>query len=218
MSDKSEVFVEEIERTAPETIVILGAPGSGKDTQANYLVQALGYEVISTGDLMRILAGHNEKVAAMMKKGELIPDSVVEDELISAFVLLPEGQPVIVDGYPRNVEQAQKLTTILEQNKRKLDKVIYIKVDEDQLIKRISKRRVCTVCGAVQIGGEKCNACGGPVQVREDDKPESVKKRLGVFHELTEPMISFFKKEGVLVEVNGNPAPEEVREEIRNLI
>jgi adenylate kinase len=154
----------------------------------------------------------------MMKKGELIPDSVVEDELISAFVLLPEGQPVIVDGYPRNLEQAQKLATILEQNKRKLDKVIYIKVNEEELVKRISKRRVCAACGSVQIGGDKCNGCGGPVQIREDDKPQAVKKRLGVFHKLTEPMINFFKKEGVLVEVDGNPTPEEVREEIRRLI
>lgn len=218
MADKSEVFIEEIERKSPETIVILGAPGSGKDTQANYLVEALGYEIISTGDLMRILAGHDEKVAAMMKKGELIPDSVVEDELISAFVLLPDGQPVIVDGYPRSVEQAKKLETILAQNQRQLDKVIYISVTDENLVKRIAKRRVCKDCGNIQIGGEKCEVCGGELTVREDDKPESVQKRLNIFHEKTEPMISYYKKLGILAEVDGNPPPETVRESVRKIL
>jgi adenylate kinase len=218
MADKTEVFIEEIERKSPETIIIIGAPGSGKDTQANYLVKALGYQVISTGDLMRIKAGHDEKVAAMMKSGELIPDSIVEDELISAFVLMPDGQPVILDGYPRNIEQSKKLAEILKQNDRQLDKVIFIKVDDGKLVERISKRRLCASCGNIQVGGEKCKECGGELTTRPDDKPESVKKRLELFHKITEPMINYFKDLGVLVEINGNPAPEEVREEIRRLI
>lgn len=218
MSDKAEVFIEAIERKSPETIVILGAPGSGKDTQANYLVSALGYQIISTGDLMRILAGHDEKVSAMLKSGELIPDSIVEDELISAFVLMPDGQPVIVDGYPRNLDQAKKLTEILKENERQLDKVIFINVEDKNLVERISKRRLCKKCGNIQAGGEKCKQCGGELITREDDKPESVKNRLAGFHEKTEPMINFFREQGILAEVDGNPAPEVVREEIRKLL
>lgn len=215
MSKEIEIEEKMPQRTAPETIVILGAPGSGKDTQAGFLSEALGYQIISTGDLMRILAGHNDEVRGMMEKGVLIPDSVVEDELLSAFVLLPDGQPVILDGYPRNVAQAQKIDKILAENNRKLDKVLYLSVPDDDLIKRIAKRRICEACGTTQIGGEKCNGCGGPLTLRDDDKPESVKKRLAVFHQATEPMIEFFKKQNILIEIDGKPAPEAVKDEIR---
>ena len=203
---------------APETIVMLGAPGSGKDTQANYLVEALGYQIISTGDLMRILAGHNDEVHNMIEKGELISDSVVEDELLSAFVLLPEGQPVILDGYPRNIDQAHKLNNILGENGRKLDRVIYLSVPDDALITRIEKRRVCKDCGFSQIGGTKCNSCGGKIDIRKDDKPESVKNRLKIFHDSTEPMIEYFREEGRLVEIDGRPVPEVVRDSIKKAL
>lgn len=206
------------DRTAPETIIVLGAPGSGKDTQANFLVEALGYQIISTGDLMRILAGHNDEIHDMIEKGELISDSIVEDELLSAFILLPEGQPVILDGYPRNIEQAQRIDRILSENNRKLDKVIYLKVPDTDLIDRIAKRRICEACGQIQIGGEKCNVCGGAVKLREDDKPESVKKRLEIFHQATEPMIEYFREQGKLVEIDGRPVPEAVRDLVKQAL
>jgi adenylate kinase len=216
MSTK-EITIEE--RTAPETIIILGAPGSGKDTQAHFLVDALGYQVVSTGELMRILAGHDEGVHEMLQKGELIPDTVVEDELISAFVLLPDGQPVILDGYPRNLDQARKLDEILAQNSRKIDKVIFIELTEAEAIKRIGIRRVCATCGQFTSNKEKvCPECGGKLVEREDDKPESVKRRFKIFHEKTEPIIDFYKERGVLVTVNGMPSPEEVREEVRKAL
>lgn len=205
---------------SPETIVILGAPGSGKDTQASFLAEALGYKIISTGDLCRILAGHNDEVKKAMDKGELIADSTIEDELISAFALLPEEQPVILDGYPRNVEQAKKLKTILEQNGRKLDRVINIKITEDEAVKRIGIRRICSRCGGITVQNkeELCQECGGALTIREDDKPEAVKRRFRVFHERTEPMIEFYKEQGILAEVDGVPSPEEVREEIKKAL
>lgn len=217
MSDK---FVEEFEgREAPETIVILGSPGSGKDTQAEFLVDALGYQVISTGNLARILAGHNEEVKKIMESGGLVSDSIIEDELISAFVLLPEGHPVILDGYPRTIDQAKKLEEILAQNSRTLDKVIYIKVSEDEAVKRLGKRRVCEACGAITIdAAEKCHECGGKLVLREDDKPTTIKHRFKVFEEATAPMIKYYKDKGILLEVDGNPKPEVVREEIRKLL
>lgn len=217
--DKStEIIEQEIERKSPETIVILGAPGSGKDTQANFLVEALGYQTISTGELVRILAGHDDNVREMMEKGDLVPDSIVEDELISSFILLPEGQPVILDGYPRNVQQAKRLEEILEENNRKLDRVIFINVSDKDLTERVGKRRICKRCSNIQVGGEKCEGCGAELTIRSDDKPEAVKERLKVFHEATEPVINYFKENGVLVEVDGTPAPDKVKEEIRKLL
>lgn len=219
MKDKAtEIIEKEIERKSPETIVILGAPGSGKDTQAAYLTEALGYQVISTGELMRLLAGHDEEIRKMMENGELIPDAIVEDELLSTFVLLPEGQPVILDGYPRNLEQAKRLHKMLVENSRILDRVIYINVSDAEVVKRIGKRRICERCNLIQIGGETCNKCGAKTQIRRDDKPESVKKRLEVFHNVTEPVISFYKEQGVYAEVDGNPSPDSVREAIRRIL
>lgn len=217
MADK---FVEEIPgRKAPETIVILGSPGSGKDTQAEFLVDALGYQVISTGNLTRILAGHDENIKNIMEKGGLVPDSIIEDELISAFILLPEGQPVILDGYPRNLEQGNKLKSILDQNNRTLDKVIYIKVSEAEAVKRLGKRRLCETCGAITAGeSAKCPECGGELVLRDDDKPATIKHRFKVFSETTAPMIEYYQKQGILLEVDGNPAPEVVRESIRKLL
>jgi adenylate kinase len=216
---KAESSIEEIERTAPETIVMLGAPGSGKDTQANYISDALGYQIVSTGDLMRILAGHDENVREMMSKGELIPDTIVEDELISAFILLPDAQPVILDGYPRNIEQAKKLNDILEKNNRRLDRVILIDVTEEEAVKRISKRKMCSKCGDISADkGDTCKDCGGRLSQREDDKPTSVKKRFEVYKKATEPMIAYYKDEGILVTVDGSPVPETVRESIKKAL
>lgn len=218
MTDK--FIIEETEgRKEPETIVILGSPGSGKDTQAEFLVDALGYQMISTGNLARILAGHDEDIKKIMEEGGLVSDTIIEDELISAFVLLPEGQPVILDGYPRNMEQAKRLEEILVQNNRSLDKVIYIKVSESEAVKRLGKRRVCEVCGAITAGQDtKCSECGGELVLREDDKPATIKHRFGVFEETTAPMIKYYKDQGILLEVDGNPAPEMVRESIRKLL
>lgn len=202
---------------SPETIVIIGAPGSGKDTQSEYLVDALGYQIISTGELARILSGHNEEVREMLARGELLPDGVIEDELISAFILLPDEQPVILDGYPRTLEQARKLDTILSQNNRKLNRAIFINVTEDEAVKRIGKRRVCASCGRFTTAdeGETCVECGGRLSTREDDKETAVKERFKLFHGKTEPIIDYFKEMGILTEVDGNPAPEVVKEEIK---
>lgn len=214
----TKIIEKEIVKEMPETIVILGAPGSGKDTQASFLVEALGYQIISTGELLRILADHDDSVKAMMEKGELIPDDVVEDELISAFILLPERQPVILDGYPRNLSQAQKLDKILEENNRKLDRVVYINIDDNEAIKRIGRRRICSRCGKIQIENELCEKCGAKTELRLDDQPEAVKKRLEIFHEAMQPVIEFYRERGILREVDGNPPPDQVRELIRSVL
>lgn len=214
---ENEITIEE--RTAPETIVILGAPGSGKDTQSEFLSSALGYQIISTGELMRILAGHNDEIREKLEKGELIPDSIVEDELISVFVLLPDGQPVILDGYPRSLEQAQKLQEILEENSRRLDRVIYIELSEAEAVKRIGKRRVCSKCGKFTDDKSKmCSQCGGNLKIRDDDKSKSVKHRIKIFKENNDPIVKYYEEMGILAKVDGTPSPDKVKEKIRKIL
>lgn len=202
-----------------ETIVFLGPPGSGKDTQIRFLVDKLGYKEISSGDLVRLRAQHDKELRQILAEGKLAPNEIVDDEMISVFALLPEDQPVIINGYPRTLDQARKLIKILDDNGRKIDRVIYIKVDDKEIEKRISKRRVCTVCGHfTDDSHKKCPECGGDLKIREDDKPEAVKKRIEIFHRETEPVIDFFKKEFKFFEVDGNPSIEEVKENIRRIL
>lgn len=210
----------EIEIRPSETIIILGAPGSGKDTQSEFLKESLGYQIISTGDLCRMLAGHNEQVKKSMERGELVPDSIVEDELISTFALLPDEQPVILDGYPRNIEQAKKLGKILEEYNRKLDRVLYITLPVEEAVKRLGKRRICSACGKITVKGNKdiCEYCGGSLIQRKDDNEVSVKKRMKIFEENIKPLIEYFREIGILREVDGTPSPEVVREEIKAVL
>lgn len=201
-----------------ETIVIIGAPGSGKDTQAEFLVDSLGFQIVSSGELIRIRATHDDELHDLLEKGELVPDGVVDDEIISVFALLAEEQPIILDGYPRTIEQAGKLDKILAENARKVDKVLYLKVPDEDLIKRISKRRVCAKCGKFTSDEhDTCPECGGALKVRDDDTPQAVKHRLEIFHRTTEPVIAYYKERNLLHEIDGQPAIEKVRDSIREL-
>lgn len=212
--------MKEIEvKSGAETLIIIGAPGSGKDTQAEFLVEALGYQEISSGQLVRLRAQHDDDLKKVLESGGLVDDNIVDDEIISVFALLPDEQPVILNGYPRTKEQAIRLDRILVENNRKTDRVIYIKVSDTNLIERIGKRRVCANCGHFTDDSKpKCTECGGNLVVRTDDKPESVKNRLELFHKETEPVINFYKEAGVLAEVDGNPSVEQVRENIRKFL
>lgn len=203
---------------AAETIIILGAPGSGKDTQAEFLVSALGFQIVSSGELIRLRAIHDEELHDILEKGELVPDNIVDDEIISVFALLPEDQPIILDGYPRTIEQAEKLNAILAENNRKVDKVIYLSVPDEELIKRIQKRRVCVKCGKFTTDEYKsCPSCGGALSLRSDDTPKAIKNRLEIFHRTTEPVINYYRERNLLHEVDGRPTVEKVRDSIRGL-
>lgn len=212
--------MKEIEvKSGAETLIIIGAPGSGKDTQAEFLVEALGYQEISSGQLVRQRAQHDDELKKTLDSGGLVEDGIVDDEIISVFALLPEEQPVILNGYPRTKEQAERLEVILTENNRKVDRVIYIKVNDQSLIKRIGKRRVCSSCGHFTDDAYlKCQECGGELLMRDDDKPESVKRRLELFHKETEPVVNYYKELGVLSEVDGNPTIEVVRESVKKVL
>jgi adenylate kinase len=208
-------------------IVFLGPPGSGKGTYASILTKKLGIPHISTGDLVRdeIKAGTKlgKEAAEYVNRGELIPDEKIL-EILKNRILKPDCvKGFILDGYPRTVNQAEDLNKIA-----KVDIVVNLNVPDEVIIERLAYRLICRNCGAIY--NEKtlkpkkpgvCDICGGPLYKREDDKPEVIKERLNVYREKTQPLIDFYKKKGLLVEVKTekfNAPPEEVANEILNLI
>lgn len=211
-------------------LILLGLPGSGKGTQAEYICENYAVTHISTGDIFRAALKNETKLGMeakdYMDTGRLVPDELTnrivkerleEDDLQEGFLL---------DGYPRTLVQSRALKENLDKLGRKLDAVIYLNVDEDTLIKRLSGRYICSNCGAsyhklfnpTKVEGV-CDQCGATnFYQRDDDKPETVKKRIEVNREQTQELIKFYKAEGILLEVDGNQSPEEVFADIKSLL
>ena len=207
-----------------KNIVILGAPGSGKGTQAKKLQKEFGWIHISTGDILRAEIEEKSdlglKVKEFVNQGKLVPDEIIvaliekrlgKNDIKSGFLL---------DGFPRNVVQAEKLNRILYNLKLHLDSVILIEVDKDEIIKRVSKRFVCDNCGPVIINkdAKKCPKCGENVYRREDDKPETVKHRLEVFEETTRSLINYYKGLNLLKSISGTGAIDDVYNRIKTAL
>ena len=199
-------------------IVLLGAPGAGKGTQAAKLVEEFSTPHISTGDMLRaaIAAGTEMglKAKEYMDQGQLVPDEVVigivKDRLADADC----QKGYILDGFPRTVEQAAALGTFA-----KIDVAINLDVPDDVLVKRLSGRRVCPLCGAPyhvdRLNGETvCRADGTPLIQRDDDKAETVQNRLAVYHQKTAPLIDYYREAGLLKNIGGGLSLEEISEEI----
>jgi len=195
------------------SVILLGAPGAGKGTQAELLKSRLGFAHISTGDLIRAEIAAGSPLAAEMKAiqatGKLVPDSIVETLLTNALKALA-GKPVIFDGYPRNRAQAETLDRILLARQGKT-LCVNLKVDETQLFERITSRLNCKVCKKVYNSKSKppktagrCDDCGGELFQREDDKPETLKIRLDTYRAETLPMIEYYAAQGRLVTVDGD--------------
>ena len=202
-------------------IIFLGAPGAGKGTQAATVAQELGVVHIASGDLFRqALKQGTElglKAKSYMEKGVLVPDEITI-RLVLERMLAPECEGgVILDGFPRNLEQAEALDKVLAQQAKAIDKVVYIKVGEDELLKRLSGRWVCRNCQAVyhtinfppKVWG-KCDRCGGELYQRPDDTVDTVKKRLEVYFAQTAPLIDYYAQAGKLLEVDGEGGVAEV--------
>ncbi|GAB3417860.1 adenylate kinase [Haloparvum alkalitolerans] len=201
-------------------ILLLGAPGAGKGTQSKKLAEEYDLEHVTTGDALRANKDMETEYGtprSFMEAGELVPDPVV-NEIVEAA--LAEADGFVLDGYPRNLDQAEYLSEITD-----LDAVIYLDVDEDVLVDRLTGRRVCDECGAnyhvdFQPPEEPgvCDECGGDLIQREDDQEDTARERLEVYRENTEPVIEHFRDEGVLVEVDGEGTPNEVFDEITDVV
>ena len=199
-------------------IIFLGPPGAGKGTQAQIVCQRLGIPQVSTGDMLRaaIAAGTEMGRTAKeyMDQGQLVPDEVVIG-IVKDRLADPDCQKgYILDGFPRTVEQAKALSTFA-----KIDVAINLDVPDDVLVKRLSGRRVCPLCGAPyhvdRLNGETvCRADGTPLIQRDDDKAETVLNRLAVYHQKTAPLIDHYREAGLLKNIGGGLSLEEISEEI----
>ncbi|MCA9497781.1 MAG: adenylate kinase [Nitrospira sp.] len=210
-------------------VIFLGPPGVGKGTQADFIGKNFSIQKLSTGDLLResvdrgTTLGNEAKL--FMERGELVPDKVVigliEEKLGSSEC----RNGFLLDGFPRTVTQANKLSLFLEENGEAIDRVVYFSLPQCEVIERISGRRSCPKCKAVyhlkSIPPKKegvCNVCEMPLIQRNDDKPETIQSRLVVYQRETEPLIQYYKERGILSELDGSGGVSEVRERLVALL
>ena len=210
-------------------IIMLGAPGAGKGTHAGKISEKYGIPHISTGDIFRenIKNGTElgKKAQEYMDKGLLVPDELVCDLVVDRIHKDDCEKGYILDGFPRTIPQANALDEALAKDGEKIEFAIDIEVPDENIINRMSGRRACVGCGAtyhIKYNPTKvegiCDVCGEKLILRDDDKPETVKNRLSVYHEQTQPLIDFYAKKNVLAEVDGTKDMEEVFEDIVKIL
>ena len=202
-------------------ILFLGPQGSGKGTQAHKLAQELGYTYIEAGKLLREEAKINPELNEIVNnKGTMAPNHITLGLIKKAIEKQsPNAQNLIFDGYPRSTEQLNDLSNYLKEKGVSIDKVFFLSISEEETVKRLSSRRTCESCGKVfnlitnPPKGENCS-CGGKLQQRIDDKPDAIKPRLKIYWENTAPLVDEFKKQGILVEIDGEQPIDEIFEKI----
>lgn len=207
-------------------LVFLGPPGAGKGTQAKLLSQRMGFLHIATGDLLREAVKNQtplgKRAKEYMDRGELVPDELIV-QLIEET--MPKDGNVILDGFPRTVNQALALEEMLKGKGEKISKVLFFDVPDEVIIDRLSGRRVCSKCGAVyhvkynppKVEG-MCDLCGGSLVQRDDDREEVVKKRLEVYRKQTQPLIEFYQDRSIIYRLDAGKGVEELFEEVKGLV
>jgi len=203
-------------------LVLLGPPGAGKGTQAAAVRDMFNVPHVSTGEMLRsaIAAGTvlGEKAKAIVDAGNLVPDDVMA-EIVKERLSAPDAAAgFLLDGYPRTLEQATTLESILQALGQKLDHVVYLALDDAEIVRRLSGRRTCTVCGAPchataappRVAGI-CDSCGGALVQREDDREAIVERRLRIYHERTAPLVGFYRQQGLLREIDARGTVHEVQ-------
>lgn len=202
-------------------VIMLGAPGAGKGTQAKQIADKYSIPHISTGDIFRANIKNGtelgKKAKTFMDQGLLVPDELVVELVADRIQQDDCKNGFVLDGFPRTIPQAEALDAALEKINEKMDYAIDVDVPDKNIITRMSGRRACLNCGATyhivsiptKVEGV-CDRCGNPVVLRDDDKPETVKKRLEVYHEQTQPLIDYYKKKDILKTVNGVQPMEDV--------
>lgn len=210
-------------------IIMLGAPGAGKGTQAKQIADKYGIPHISTGDIFRanIKEGTElgKKAKTFMDQGLLVPDELVCELVVDRIQHDDCEKGFVLDGFPRTIPQAEALTDALQKIGSHMDYALNIDVQDENIIERMSGRRACLNCGATyhivniptKVEGV-CDRCGSPVVLRDDDKPETVKKRLEVYHTQTKPLIDYYEKQGILKTVDGTQSMDTVFQTIMDIL
>ena len=201
-------------------IVLLGGPGAGKGTQAQRLVAEYGVAHISTGDLLRAAIKNGTELGkqakSYMDKGQLVPDELVVNLVKERLADDDAQKGFILDGFPRNTAQAVFLDSELKDMGLALDAAVLVDVDPDVIVKRLSSRRTCKNCGyTAPAGVDVCPRCGGEMYQRDDDKPETIQRRLDVYQTQTAPLIEYYKGHGLLKTVNGEQAVDDVYKDMK---
>lgn len=210
-------------------IIMLGAPGAGKGTQAKRIAEKYAIPHISTGDIFRANIKNGtelgNKAKVFMDQGLLVPDELVVDLVVDRVKNEDCKNGYVLDGFPRTIPQATALDAALEAIGEKMDYAVNVEVPDENIIQRMSGRRACLSCGATyhleyiptKVEGI-CDVCGAELVLREDDKPETVKKRLDVYHEQTQPLIEYYTEKGILVEVDGTKIMDDVFSDIMKVL
>ena len=210
-------------------IIMLGAPGAGKGTQAKKIAAKYGIPHISTGDIFRANIKNGtelgKKAKTYMDQGLLVPDELVVDLVVDRVSQDDCTKGYVLDGFPRTIPQAEALDKALEAKGQKMDYAIDVDVPDENIVKRMGGRRACVKCGAtyhVVFAAPKtegvCDTCGEDLVLRDDDKPETVQKRLEIYHDQTHPLIEYYEKKGVLHTVDGTQTMEDVFKNITDIL
>ena len=210
-------------------IIMLGAPGAGKGTQAKKIASKYSIPHISTGDIFRANIKNGtelgKKAKTYMDQGLLVPDELVVDLVVDRVAADDCANGYVLDGFPRTIPQAEALDAALEKKGEAMDYAINVEVPDENIVKRMSGRRACVACGATyhieHIPPKTegiCDTCGKELILRDDDKSETVLKRLNVYHEQTQPLIDYYTGKGILKEVDGTKDMSEVFDEIVEIL
>ncbi|MCL6518639.1 MAG: adenylate kinase [Armatimonadetes bacterium] len=211
-------------------LVLLGPPGAGKGTQASLISKKYKIPHISTGDILREAVKQGtelgRKAQEYMQKGELVPDEIVIGIVVERIQQPDCQNGFMLDGFPRTVVQAEALDEELRKRNQELDAVLCFEVDEEEIVRRISGRRVCEKCGAVYnvnnlTSGKEdgiCDKCGGRLATRPDDEPEAVRRRLQVYKKQTEPLIDYYRRKSILKTVKAVGAVQEIFARVEEIL
>ncbi len=208
-------------------LLLIGPPGVGKGTQANFIIEKYNIPQISTGDMLRENIRNQTSLGCeaktYMDSGRLVPDKVILNMINDRLKKNDCNNGYILDGFPRTIPQAEGLESLLDKLKQKLDFIIVMKINDSLIIKRLSNRRSCKDCNKVYnlifdppTISNKCDDCSGILYMRDDDNPETIQNRLDVYHEQTEPVIDFYHNKKMTNEINADGSIMEIKNNILN--